>query len=241
MKKSRKHRRGFNSQAFEDKRKVNLASWTIYVVGPCRVNNELLASFLEAKAETRCVSKETIEDVIALSVQETDKHKLVLLDCFAKDPERLFLEVESCCRDIYNPGLVAVFNLIRGLKIEDELVIRGVRGIFYANDLPEHLQKGVHGLLEGEIWVSRQIMSRLIPETREAKRLSANEASVLSGREIEIINLVARGAINTEIGEKLFISRHTVKSHLYNIYKKIKVTNRLEAALWANENLHTQT
>ena len=220
---------------------MNLASWTIYIVGPCRVTNELLASFLEAKAETRCVSKKTIEDVIALSVQETDKHKLVLLDCFAKDPEGLFLEVESCCRDISEPSLMAVFNLIRGLKIEDELVTRGIRGIFYYNDHPDHIQKGVLGLLEGEIWISRHIMSKFIPETRKAKRLSTNEASVLSGREIEIINLVARGAMNTEIGEKLFISRHTVKSHLYNIYKKIKVTNRLKAALWANENLHTQT
>ena len=84
-------------------------------------------------------------------------------------------------------------------------------------------------------------MSRFIPKTGEAKRLSTNEAYVLSQREIEILNLVAHGAMNTEIGEKLFISRHTVKSHLYNIYKKIKVTNRLEAALWAKKNLHTKT
>ena len=136
---------------------------------------------------------------------------------------------------------MAVLNLIRGLRIEEELVTRGVRGIFYANDLPDHLQKGVLGLLEGKIWISREIMSRFIPETREAKRLSANEGSVLSKREVEILNLVSRGAMNTEIGEELYISRHTVKSHLYSIYKKIKVANRLEAALWAKENLHTQT
>jgi LuxR family transcriptional regulator of csgAB operon len=220
---------------------VNPVSWTIYVVGPCRVNNELLASFLEAKIGTKCVAKKTIDDVVGVDGQETDKPKLVLLDCFAKDPDRLFLEVESCYRGMGTSDLMAVFNLIRGLRIEEELVTRGVRGIFYANDLPNNLHKGVHGLLEGKIWISREIMSRFIPETGEARRLSANKMSVLSEREIEIVNLVSRGAINTEIGENLFISRHTVKSHLYNIYKKIKVTNRLEAALWAKENLHTKT
>jgi len=216
-------------------------AWMIYVVGPCRVNNELLASFLEAKVEAKCVTKGTIVDVIDSSGQETDNPKLVLLDCFAKDPERLFLEVESCRRDISNPGLVAVFNLIRGLKIEEELVIRGIRGIFYANDQPDHLERGVRALLEGEIWISREIMSKFIPESEATRRLSASETSVLSGRESEILGLVAKGAINTEIAQTLYISRHTVKSHLYNIYKKINVTNRLEAALWANKNLHNQT
>ena len=135
----------------------------------------------------------------------------------------------------------AVFNLIIGLRIEEELVIRGIRGIFYVNDQTNHVARGVRALLGGEMWISREIMSRFIPETREARRLSATETSVLSERKIEILNLVARGAINTEIGEELYISRHTVKSHLYSIYKKIKVTNRLEAALWTKENLHTRT
>jgi len=219
---------------------VNQVSWTIYIVGPCRVNNELLASFLEAKTGTKCVAKATIEDVVCVDGQETDKPKLVLLDCFAKDHERLFLEVESCYCDLGTSDLMAVFNLIRGLRIEEELVRRGVRGIFYANDLPDQLQKGVLGLLESKLWISREVLSRFIPETKEAKGLPAKETSILSQREIEIMNLIARGATNTEIGEKLYISRHTVKTHLYNIYKKIKVTNRLEAALWAKENQHTQ-
>ena len=220
---------------------MHSVSWTIYVVGPCRVNNELLASFLEAKIGTKCVAKKTIEDVVGVDGQGTDKLKLVLMDCFAKDPERLFLEVESCRRDICNPGLVAVFNLIRGLKIEEELVMGGIRGIFYANDQPDHLERGVRALLKGEIWISREIMSKFIPESEEARRLSAKETSVLSGREIEILGLVAQGAMNTEIAQTLYISRHTVKSHLYNIYKKIKVANRLEAAIWASKNLHNQT
>jgi LuxR family transcriptional regulator of csgAB operon len=215
-------------------------AWIIYVVGPCRVNNELLASFLETRVGEKCVAKDSIEDVIDLDDQENDKHKLVLLDCFAKDPERLYLEIESCLDAIPDQNLAAVFNLIRGLRIEKELVKRGIRGIFYANDLPENLDRGVRALLAGEIWISRDVLSKFIPETEKTKRLSEVKTSMLSGREIEILNLVSQGAINTEIAQTLYISRHTVKSHLYNIYKKIKVTNRLEAALWANKNLHNQ-
>ena len=227
--------------ALEVKRQMNSVSWTIYVIGSCVVTNELAASFLEAKIGTKCVAKKTIDDVFKLDDQDTNRFKLVLLDCFAKDPERLYLEVESCHRGLGTSDLMAVFNLIRGLRIEQELVSRGVRGIFYANDLPDHLKQGVLGLLEGEIWISREILSRFIPDTTEARKLSANEKSVLSKREIEIVDLISQGAMNAEIGEKLYISRHTVKTHLFNIYKKINVTNRLEAALWAKENLYTQT
>jgi len=49
--------------------------------------------------------------------------------------------------------------------------------------------------------------------------------------------LIADGESNEEIADRLFISSHTVKSHLYRIYKKIEVPNRLQAALWAVKNL----
>ena len=211
--------------------------WNIYIVGPCKVNNDLLASFLESKLGKKCVAKDFIDDVFDSDDLDANKSKLVLLDCFAKDPEKLFFEAEYLRRSIHDKGLAGVFNLIPGLRIEKELVIRGIRGIFYANDNPDKIERGIRALLEGEIWISREILSKFIPETEETERLFAEETSVLSEREIEILNLVARGAMNTEIAEKLYISRHTVKSHLYNIYKKIKVANRLEAALWAKENL----
>ena len=174
---------------------MNPVSRTIYVVGPCRVNNELLASFLEAENGAKCLVKGTVQDVAGVVGQETDTPKLVLLDCFAKDPERLFLDVDSCYGGLGNSDLMAVLNLIRGLRIEEELVTRGVRGIFYANALPDHVQKGIHGLLEGDIWISREIMSRFIPEAEKAKSLSVNEMSVLSKREIEILGLVAKSPI----------------------------------------------
>src|SRR2546422_962738 len=59
------------------------------------------------------------------------------------------------------------------------------------------------------------------------------EKPLLSDREKEIVQLVAQGYRNKEIGEKLFISEQTVKNHLHNIFDKLGVSDRLELALYA--------
>jgi DNA-binding CsgD family transcriptional regulator len=62
-------------------------------------------------------------------------------------------------------------------------------------------------------------------------------SSALSRREIEILAHVAVGFENQEIAEKLCTSPHMVTIHLYNVYKKINVSDRLQAILWAAKNL----
>jgi len=64
--------------------------------------------------------------------------------------------------------------------------------------------------------------------------MQANERQ-LSRRETEILQLVITGISNKDIAEKLFISIHTVKTHLYNIYKTLKIRNRVEAVSWAQK------
>ncbi|HCY85736.1 MAG TPA: hypothetical protein DHV36_11430 [Desulfobacteraceae bacterium] len=64
-----------------------------------------------------------------------------------------------------------------------------------------------------------------------------NDDTGLTRREKEILDLIASGFSNQQIADELFISPHTVKTHLHNIFKKINVKRRLQAALWAAENL----
>jgi len=111
----------------------------ICIVGPCKVSNELLASYFELEFGAKCLTADSIDDIIQLNAQDADKAKIILLDCFAKDPERLLIEIESYVNKNDHHGFLVVFNLIRGLKIEEELVMGGIRGIFYANDHPDHL------------------------------------------------------------------------------------------------------
>ncbi len=58
----------------------------------------------------------------------------------------------------------------------------------------------------------------------------------LTGREVEVLRLMAEGFTNTEISELLFISHHTVKSHVVHIFNKLGVNDRTQAAVWAARN-----
>ena len=59
----------------------------------------------------------------------------------------------------------------------------------------------------------------------------------LSQREVELLGLLTLGSSNEVIADKLFISPHTVRTHLNHIFKKINVSSRLEASVWASETL----
>ena len=60
---------------------------------------------------------------------------------------------------------------------------------------------------------------------------------LLTLREREVLALIVSGHTSKEVSEKLCVSSHTVKNHIYSIYNKINVTNRLQATLWAARHL----
>ncbi len=68
------------------------------------------------------------------------------------------------------------------------------------------------------------------------KTFSRSEVS-LTDREVEVLKVMATGAKNSEIASSLNLSPHTIKTHIYNIFKKINASNRLQAVNWAQENL----
>jgi DNA-binding NarL/FixJ family response regulator len=130
-----------------------------------------------------------------------------------------------------------LFNIKSKQNIEKIAVLHGIHGIFYSNEPIKVFIKGIKAILNGQLWYSHDILSNYVIESRTPYNILQKKNHTLTFREQEILYLIATGASNKEISDKLIISLHTVKTHIYNIYKKINVPNRLQATLWVTKNL----
>ena len=208
----------------------------IHIVGPLIFQNRLMAWYLEEKTGLTCECIKEL-DVAAFASRNGGKPDLVLLDCLGSD----FSSLWSTIRSLFDSGsegyYVAIFNMAAGQPFGNDLVKKGVRGIFYNDDPLANLAKGVPAILNGELWFSRKDLMKCILDSNSDSQLAMELKASLTNREREILILIASGINNSQIAENLNISRNTVKTHLYNIYNKIKVPNRLQAALWAAKHL----
>jgi len=156
--------------------------------------------------------------------------------------------------DIQLPGMNGI-ELIRRIKsqypdieaitltvFDDEQFAKqaikaGAIGYVIKDAAKEELVKAVRAAAKGESLISTSVARKLIEEISEpaGKRKKEEEHEGLSQRELDVIKLMARGYNNRQIADILFISEHTVKVHIRNIFRKIGVTDRTNAVLWAIE------
>jgi DNA-binding CsgD family transcriptional regulator len=216
---------------------VPLTDKSIYIIGPMKLQNALMAFFLQQATGAKSLALDYFSGIEFIDSENMGQQKLVLLDCLEKDLESLLPELEGNGHRLASQDLVGLFNIRPGLGIENKILARGIRGFFYEQDPLEIFPKGVRTMFNGEIWLSRKIMTDYILKGGHYDFSPKGNESILTTREIEIITMIATGAANADIADKLCISCHTVKTHLYNIFKKINVPNRLQAALWVAKNL----
>ncbi|MBB1202778.1 transcriptional regulator CsgD [Enterobacteriaceae bacterium 89] len=108
-------------------------------------------------------------------------------------------------------------------------------GVFRHDDDESRLIEGVKAVLNGEQTAELSVMH---PAMYAAVHTSSDSDNVpLTERECEILNELRCGATNMDIARALFISENTVRTHLYNVFRKLSVKNRTQAVSWANENL----
>lgn len=111
----------------------------------------------------------------------------------------------------------------------------GCDGYLLKNCEVHELKSAVFSLYQGNTYIQDSLKEGLNSSIM-MKNSSIDKINELTNREIEILRLVAGGLLNKEIGIRLNISERTVKNHVSNIFKKIQVSDRTQAAVFAIKN-----
>jgi DNA-binding NarL/FixJ family response regulator len=122
-----------------------------------------------------------------------------------------------------------------------KMIQNGAAGYLLKDIEPSVMVQAIRRVHAGESYVEPSLTKKLfqgITSSEKSKQedqllSSIAEADRLSAREVEVIQLVGRGMSNAEIARELFLSEKTVKNHLTNIFRKIQVTDRTQAVLYA--------
>lgn len=212
---------------------------TFYIVGPNELQNKLLVLFLEQTTGLNCMACSQMEQASTAVNNKTDRKHLIIRDCLGVDVMNIWNELEIHTTSTRPHCFIALWNIDPDNDDIDTKAVEGnIRGIFYYNEPLERFLKGIRAIMRGELWFSRKTLSKYIFDSKKRTQQPENIISTsLTVREREILIRIKTGASNKKIAEDLCISPHTVRMHLYNIYKKIRVTNRLQATLWVKKNL----
>jgi len=208
-----------------------------YIVGPMKLQNELMAAFLKNETGSECLAVDDILEVHHADPNGRGQPALLFMDCQGKSLQTLLAELSPYISRNGSASRIVLFNVPADVTFQKKYIIKGIHGFFYERDPLDNFMKGVQAILDGQLWFSREMMTRCIFEGTNKDASSKNENDILTERQIEILAMIAVGSTNDEISDKLCISPHTVKTHLYRIFKKINVPNRVQAALWAVKNL----
>jgi len=208
----------------------------IFVVGPNKLQNELLLNFLKERIESNCncIPRLTLPEI---NDADSNNKYLFMLDCQQEDLSSLWDTLLNRHESNLPNCLFAIYNVDQKIEIEKEALERGIHGVFYNNDDLTSLVKGARAILDGELWFTRKLISQSLMHKKRNNRLIHEKPNDLTHREKEILTRLITGASNKKIGDDLYISPHTVKTHIYNIYKKLEINNRLQATLWAAKHL----
>lgn len=127
----------------------------------------------------------------------------------------------------------AVHVMMCTIYEDDEKIFKalaaGASGYILKSSAGTELVDAINGILNGGAPMSPAIARRVVNSFRQTTEKKQVSNVSLTPRENEILDLLAQGYRNKDIAEKLFVSVNTIRTHIYNIYEKLHVQNRIEA------------
>ena len=193
---------------------------------------EGLKQLLELEGDFEVIA-EACDGVECLEKLLTVKPDVLLLDI--NMPNMNGLEVLQKMKDKRMKVKVLVLTVHNEVEYLLKAVNIGVNGYLLKDSESAELKKAILAVVNGDDYIQPSLIPLL-----NAKMIDIDNDSVkiekLTRRELEVLKLLAIGKYNKEVAEELEISERTVKNHVSNIFKKIGVTDRTQAAVFAIRN-----
>ena len=140
----------------------------------------------------------------------------------------------DCVREL-KPRMPSTNFMMCTVYEEDEKIFEalnaGASGYILKKTAPNKLLEAIRELYQGGAPMSSQIARKVVAafQNKPVTGTNGTELAVLSPREKEILELLSRGLMYKEIAATLFIGQETVRKHVYHVYEKLHVSNRVEA------------
>jgi len=201
---------------------------SVLIAGECANRRRTIRRALIADATVNVVGEAVDFDELLVEVETRQPRVLVVSDDVLREHI-----------DVVQAQLRTVGNAVRTLLLTDSsaadspcAALRDLLwGCLVYSRLEQDLVKAVIAIADGEMWFSRRQLAKMLRERAERVSPGSCEQLILQGltsREIEVVQLIARGKTNKEIAQAMNISALTVKTHVQNIFKKCGLRRRTE-------------
>lgn len=193
---------------------------------------EGLKNLLELDGDIQVIS-EAVDGEDCLDKLQVVKPDVLLLDI--NMPKKNGLEVLKSLKSKRSKLKVLVLTVHNEIEYLMKAVDIGVNGYVLKDSESAELKKAIFTVAEGETYIQPRLIPALNAKMIETNK-DAEKIKSLTKRELDVLKLLAVGMFNKEVGKRLEISERTVKNHVSNIFKKLGVTDRTQAAVFAIRN-----
>ena len=193
---------------------------------------EGLKNLLELDGDIKVIA-EAVDGEDCLQKLNVVKPDVLLLDI--NMPKKNGLEVLQSLKVAKSKIKVLVLTVHNEIEYLMKAIDIGVSGYILKDSESAELKKAIFSVASGENYIQPSLIpalnSKMIEKDKDEGKIDS-----LTKRELEVLKLLAVGMYNKEVAEKLNISERTVKNHVSNMFKKLGVTDRTQAAVFAIRN-----
>jgi DNA-binding NarL/FixJ family response regulator len=191
---------------------------------------EGLMAMLQPERDIEVVGQTGYGAAVADLVEST-RPDVVLLDARLPD----ISGVEVCRRlAISHPAVsVLILTTYTDPDLVQESIQAGARGYVVKDVERFSLKESIRAVFRGQAVLAPQVAGHVIERSRQQ---SGSRRSALSASQVAILRLISRGHSNREIAAEVHLSENTVKTHVQEIFRKLGVRNRVEAAILAGKS-----